>query len=217
MKRIIFFLIVSFSHCLIVHAGNIADVFTSMPDSIFPLLTVKNRSDMVDFYKNKMEAKVRNRLNSYARMDTLTDDYLRLTLSGASEAEMKLLQTEDSTEIICLIRSITAPVGDSQIQFFDKDWQRLEWVDAPLPATGEYFGEAVADSAAEETKVTLADVQRSIDDLRFVRIATGPGAPVFTFTLSVDELNRDEKKLARRHLRTLRYRWTGGRFVNVEQ
>lgn len=217
MKRIILFLIVSLSHCLIVHSENIADVFTSMPDSIFPLLTAKNRSDMVDFYKNKMEAKVRNRLNSYARMDTLTDDYLRLTLSGASEAEMKLLQTEDSTEIICLIRSITTPVGDSQIQFFDKDWQRLEWVDVPVPATGEYFGEAVADSVAEETTVTLADVQRSIDDLRFVRIATGPGDPVFTYTLSVDELNRDEKKLAWRHLRTLRYRWTGSRFVNVEQ
>ena len=82
MKRIAFLLIFSFSHFLIF--AQMSDVFTSMPDTIFPLLTERNRHDMVDFYQNKMEAKVRNRFNDYARLDTLTQTYLRLTLSKST-------------------------------------------------------------------------------------------------------------------------------------
>ena len=207
MKRIIFFLIFSFSHFLFVHCENISDVFTAMPDSVFKLLTQKNRRDMLDFYNNHMEAKVRNRLNDYAQLDTLTDDYLRLRLSGSSSAEMKLLQTEDSVTIIALVRSITTPVADSRVQFFNTDWQPLYWLELPIPTTADFFVEA-PDSVARD----LAFAQRSIDDLRFVSVSIDPMEPVFTFTLSIDELNSDEKKLARRFLRSLRFRWTGSAF-----
>lgn len=210
MKRIIFFLIFSFSHFLFVHCENISEVFTSMPDSIFPLLTEKNRRDMVDFYNNRMEAKVRNRLNDYVQLDTLTDDFMRLTLSAASAAEMKLLQTEDSVEIICLIQSVTSPVKDSRVKFYSKDWQRLYWLEMPTPETTAFFAES-PDSVTRD----LRFAQRSIDDLRFVSISIDPAEPIFTFILSVEELEREQKTIARRYLRSLRYRWTGSRFEIV--
>ncbi|MBO4613176.1 MAG: DUF3256 family protein [Bacteroidaceae bacterium] len=207
MKRIILILIFSFSHFL-TFAQPMSEVFTVMPDSILPLLTQKNRRDMVDFYNNYMEAKVRNRLNDYVQLDTLTPDYLRLRLSTVSMAEMKLLQTEDSLQVICLIQSITSPVRDSRITFYDKNWQRLNWVEMPKPETADFFSPA-PDSVA--TDLTFA--QRSIDDLRFVEVKADPCEPVFILTLTDSELNIDEKKLARRFLRSLRYRWTGSGFV----
>ena len=89
MKRLVFlsfiFIILN-GQWSMVNGENISDVFTAMPDSIFPLLTAKNRHDMVDFYKNKMEAKVRNRLGDYALLFDFVkrlngDSNLRFTLT----------------------------------------------------------------------------------------------------------------------------------------
>jgi hypothetical protein len=55
--------------------------------------------------------------------------------------------------------------------------------------------------------------QRSIDDLRLVDVAVSPDEPVFTLTLSVEELAQDEKKVARKYVVPVRYRWTGISFV----
>ena len=187
---------------------DIKDVFTAMPDSIFPLLTAKNRHDMVDFYENKMEAKVRNRLGDYALLDTLAEGYLKLTPSKASTVEMKLMETDDSMTVVCLIQTVKAPVQDSSVKFYDNEWRRLYWLELPIVETADFFGE-VPDSVAQEMKF----VQRSIDDLRLIAVSVSPDEPVFTMQLAVDELAKEEKKIAGRHLLSVRYRWTGKDFV----
>lgn len=191
-----------------VHSESISVVFTSMPDSIFPLLTSKNRHDMVDFYNNKMEAKVRNRLGDYALLDTLTEGYLKLTPSKSSTIEMKLMETDDSTAIVCLIQTVKAPVSDSSVKFYDSEWRRLHWLELPMAETAEFFNE-IPDSVAHEMKF----VQQSIDDLRLIAVSVSPDEPVFTMQLAVDELAKEEKKIAKRHLVSVRYRWTGRDFV----
>jgi len=209
-------MVLSFASCPLAYAqsstfnlqSSISDVFTSMPDSIFPLLTERNRHDMVDFYQNHMEAKVRNRFNDYARLDTLTQSYLRLTLSKSSTAEMKLLETSDSVTVICLIQTLVAPGRDSRVAFYNTQWQRLYWLELPVPATADFFA-ASPDSVAHDVDFA----QRSLDDLRLVEVTVSPSEPLFTLTLSVDELAEDEKKLSRRYLRPLRYRWTGNEFA----
>lgn len=188
----------------IVHGENIADVFTTMPDSILPLLTDKGRRDMVDFYNNKMEAKVRNRFGDYAQLDTLGEQYLRLTLTKVSTMEMRLLETSDSTTLVCLIQTVAAPARESRVQFYDTTWKLQHWVDLPVPATADFFD-------GQEDSLQL--VQRSIDDLRLVEVTASPTEPVLTFTLAIQELNKEEKKLAAQHLHALRYRWTGTEFV----
>ena len=210
----------------IAHCETIADVFTAMPDSIFSLLTAKNRKDMVDFYNNKMEAKVRNRLNDYAQLDTLTDQYLRLTLSQSSEATMRLLTTNDSTLILCLVQTVTKPIRDSRVRFYDSQWRQLSSVNLPTPATADFFSNQPLFPAEEDEEETDSlplpareglreGPQRSIDDLRLVEVCVSPDEPVFELRLATDELAEDEKKVARRYVRPVRYRWTGSQFVSV--
>ena len=231
-KRILllltFILIIVNCPLSIAHCENISDVFTTMPDSIYPLLTAKNRKDMVDFYNNKMEAKVRNRLNDYARLDTLTNQYLHLTPSPSSEVVMRLLETSDSTMLICLVQTVTKPIRDSRVKFYDSQWRQLSSVSLPTPATADFFSNQPLPPMEEDEEDTdsaplpdregqgeslLLLAQRSIDDLRLVDIAVSPDEPVFTLTLSVDELAQDEKKVARKYVVPVRYRWTGISFV----
>ena len=211
MKRIAVFLFFLQFSFFTLRSQTMSEVFQSMPDSILPLLTERNRHDMVDFLSNTMEAKVRNRLNDYVKLDTLTDDYLRLTLSKSSMREIKLLQAKDNSPVVCLIQTVLTPVPDSSVRFYSADWQPLAGIEFPKPATPTFFSE-VPDSLSRE--VGLA--QRSIDDLRFVKVTTVPGEAVFTLTLSPAELERDAKELVSRFIRVLRYRWNGSRFVSEQ-
>ena len=219
MKRIVLSLLILHSSLFTLHmfAQNMSEVFLSMPDTLLPLLTERNRHDMIDFYGNHMEAKVRNRLNDYVRLDTLTDDYLHLTLSKVGVAEMKLLQTLDSMTIVCLIRTVAAPARDSQVEFYDTHWARLYWLHFPSPDAGSFFNStpSAAPEVTEGTAISdsLSFVQRSIDDLRLVEITASPDSPVFTLHIATDQLDKDEKRLARRFVHPLRYRWTGSDFV----
>lgn len=218
-KRILllltFILIIVNCPLSIAHCENISDVFTTMPDSIYPLLTAKNRKDMVDFYNNKMEAKVRNRLNDYARLDTLTNQYLHLTPSPSSEVVMRLLETSDSTMLICLVQTVTKPIRDSRVKFYDTKWQRLATIKFPEPATADFFKASLlsphdgGENPEQQALPLMGEVERALDDLRLVDIAVSPDEPVFTLTLSVDELAQDEKKVARKYVVPVRYRWTG--------
>lgn len=222
MKRIVLLLLVLhfslFTHHLF--AQSMSEVFQAMPDTLLPLLTERNRHDMIDFYGNHMEAKVRNRMNDYARLDTLTEDYLHLTLSKVGVAEMKLLQTEDSMTIVCLIRTVEAPARDSQVEFYDTRWTRLHWLQFPVPDAASFFNSALSDAPdvteGTATADSLSFVQRSIDDLRLVEVTALPDAPVFTLHVATDQLDKDEKRLARRFVHPLRYRWTGSEFVRYQ-
>ena len=182
--------------------------FLSMPDSLLPLLTERNRQDLLDFYQNNMEAKVRNRMNSYVRLDTLTDDYLRLTLSTVSSLQMKQLQTTDSMTIVCMVRTVAAPARDSQVEFYDTAWRRLYWLELPVPQTSDYF-----DQAPDSVARMMEFAQRSVDDLRLVDVTIEPNQPVFTLQIATDELAEDEKKVAHRLVHHIRYRWTGNEFA----
>lgn len=208
MKKLVVFLIFAFTQCIYVHCESITNVFMAMPDSLFPLLTEKNRHDMIDFYNNHMEAKVRNQLNDYARLDTLTDSYIHLTLSKASTAEMKLLQTDDSMQVVALIQTVSAPAKDSRIRFFNTQWQQLYWLELPTASVHDFFAQP-ADSVARE----MDFAQRSVDDIRLIEVAVSPSEPLFTLSIALDELEAEEKKLAHRYVRSLRYRWTGTEFI----
>ena len=185
--------------------------FLSMPDSLLPLLTERNRQDLLDFYQNNMEAKVRNRMNSYVRLDTLTDDYLRLTLSTVSSLQMKQLQTTDSMTIVCMVRTVAAPARDSQVEFYDTAWRRLYWLELPVPRTSDYF-----DQAPDSVARMMEFAQRSVDDLRLVDVTIEPNQPVFTLQIATDELAEDEKKVAHRLVHHIRYRWTGNEFAPMD-
>lgn len=108
-----------------VAAQNMRTLFVGMPDSIIPLLTATNRADCVDFIDAGMRAQVNNRLNGKSELLQLTDDYLKLKMTGHSSLEMKLLPRTDGDTLICIIRTVCAEASNSIITFYSKDWKEL--------------------------------------------------------------------------------------------
>lgn len=100
-------------------------LFVNMPDSLLPLLTAVNRADCIDFLESNMQAKVENRFGKTSEMTALTKDYINLQITPSSTWQMKMLPVNDSTQVICVVSTVCAPVCDSDIRFYDTQWNVL--------------------------------------------------------------------------------------------
>ncbi len=211
MKKLIFLIFAVQASFVALAQSRVADLFVSMPDSVMSLLTERNRKDMVDFYNNNIQARLRNRLNEYVELDTLTDEYLHLTLSEASDAEIRLLPTADSLPpLVCLIRTVSARSRDSRVEFYDTCWHRLPWLQLPRPAVSDFFA-VIPDSVAQMAGFAI----RAVSDLPLVEIKTTQGEPIFTLSLSLAELPEEERKAVLPLMHPVRYRWTGRDFKQL--
>ena len=133
-KNILLILLSCFS--LSMMAQDMKSVFIAMPDSITPLLTKVNKEDCVDFLDSNMKAEVTNRFGKTAEMKVLTDDYVLMQTSSVGTLEMKLLSVNDSTKVVCMVKTVCAPICDSDIRFYASDWSKeldeKEFLQSPI-------------------------------------------------------------------------------------
>lgn len=107
------------------------DVFSQMPDTLLPYLSQNNKLDMMDFMESGMTADIVNGFDEHTCMTTLTDDYIRISLSPASSIEMKLLSTDkmlpDSADcILCMVRTVGTVQKSSTVRFYTSKWTEIK-------------------------------------------------------------------------------------------
>ena len=191
-------------------AQDMKSVFVSMPDSIAPLLTKVNKEDCVDFLAYNMKAEVKNRFGGATELKVLTDDYLFLQTTANSSMEMKLLPINDSTKVVCVIKTVCSSACDSEVHFYSSDWkQKLITTDYMSKPEGDVFFLPV-DSADEEyalirkeANVHLMKVSLSKEDVSLTFIYTTP-----------DYLNKENKEKLEPYLRKepVVLKWQEGKF-----
>lgn len=107
-----------------------ADLFTSAPQNVFPLLDQNTRLDMVDYYKNGMSTPSQNSLDGRSLITEMTPASLTVKMTDSSAMQIMELKGSKGT-VVALISTVATPGLDSNIKFFDSDWK-------PLP-TESYF------------------------------------------------------------------------------
>ena len=203
--------------CLMVQAGyaqKMRDVFVAMPDSVMPYLTKVNKADCIDFIDSKMRAIVKNRLDNQCEMTRLTDDYTQMKLSKGYILEMKLLPVNDSTKIICMIRTLGDSLKQfSNIHFFTSDWKQELKRDKyiTLPKLSEYMAQR-PDTISEEKYDRLTE---KIDI--FLQSAAFDNDGNLAFTLNIGEMNRDDRNEVSPFVKNpLTYNWRNNAFLKKD-
>jgi hypothetical protein len=115
------------------YGQNALECWKAMPDTLLPYLDANNRTELVDRYdisqkaddKGNLNTSVTNRLKGTTRLDTLTENYLRLTLNERATWEMKLLTTDDHDFVIATSMTVTGESADSKVSLFSRDWKHL--------------------------------------------------------------------------------------------
>ena len=191
-------------------AQDMKSVFISMPDSIAPLLTKVNKEDCVDFLAYDMKAEVKNRFGGVTELKVLTDDYLFLQTTVNSSMEMKLLPVNDSTKVVCMIKTVCSSACDSEVHFYSSDWkQKLMTTDYLSKPEGDVFFLPVDSSDEEyalirkEANVHLMKASLSKEDVSLTFIYTTP-----------DYLNKENKEKLEPYLRKepVVLKWQEGKF-----
>ena len=191
-------------------AQDMKSIFISMPDSIAPLLTKVNKEDCVDFLAYDMKAEVKNRFGGVTELKVLTDDYLFLQTTANSSMEMKLLPVNDSTKVVCMIKTVCSSACDSEVHFYSSDWkQKLMTTDYLSKPEGDMFFLPVDSSDEEyalirkEANVHLLKASLSKEDVSLTFIYT-----------TLDYLNKENKEKLEPYLRKepVVLKWQEGKF-----
>ena len=205
-------LLISFSvFCAIsAFAQNMKTVFVAMPDSVTPLLTKINREDCIDFLDSQMKAEVTNRLGGKTEMKVLTEDYVFLQMTPNSTLEMKLLPVNDSTKVLCMVKTVCASTCNSEIKFYASDWSKEldagDFLSKPSPDAFFLPDDTLSEEDAlirKKADMHLMKASLSKDDTSLAFVYTTP-----------DYLNKEDKEKLLLHLRKepVVLRWSNRRF-----
>lgn len=203
-------IIVSMFCAMSAMAQDMKSVFVAMPDSIAPLLTKVNREDCIDFLASNMKAEVTNRFGHTAEMKVLTDDYTYVQTSSASAMELKLLPVNDSTKVICMVKTVCSSACDSDIRFYTSDWK--EELEAgkcfQMPKAEDFF---LPNDTLSEEDVLI----RQKADMHLMKASLSKDDASLTFIYTTPEyLNEEDKEKLLPHLRKepVVLRWQEGKF-----
>lgn len=170
-------------------AQTMKELFLAMPDSVAPLLTEVNRADCVDFLDSNMKAVVKNRFDQPSELKVLTEDYLQLQMTATSMLEMKLLPLNDSVKVVCMVRTVSPTAEDSEVLFYDAEWNRLPAERfLQLPIEDDFYLSSVTQ---DDEYVML----RKKADIYAVKMSLSSDAAIISFVYTTPKyLNEEDKE-----------------------
>ena len=209
MQRILL-IVLTFFCAMPMVAQDMKSVFIAMPDSIAPLLTQVNKEDCVDFLDSNMKAEVTTRFGGTAEMKVLTEDYVFLQTTPSSTLEMKLLPVNDSTKVVCMVKTVCASACDSEIHFYTSDWKGKMAVGDFLQKPEQEAFYLPNDSVTEESVLI-----RKKADMHLMKVSLSKEDASLTFIYTTpDYLNKEDKKQMLRYLNPnpVVFQWKDGKF-----
>ena len=108
-------------------AKTIRDLFASEPNNIFMLLSNRTRLDMLDYYDSGQKVAASNRLSgndTSSQLIDVTENSISLQLTDATRIAM-LLYKQGNDSVVAVVRTALLPAPDSQIAFYDPNWNLL--------------------------------------------------------------------------------------------
>ena len=178
------------------------EVWIDMPDSITMYLTKSMRTELADYVDMKVSAATKNAIGDTARIDTLTSDYIAITLSESSKLEMKLLP-KDGSNIICMVRTYYGTAAESIISFWQLDWQQLPDISMPALENIELIKKPDSLSVTEFNKI------KAMISPKMIEMRLSPDDNSLLLSYSLPDVNKEDSELIKSILVQKKINWNG--------
>lgn len=178
------------------------EVWIDMPDSITMYLTKSMRTELADYVDMKVSAATKNAIGDTVRIDTLTSDYIAITLSESSKLEMKLLP-RDGSNIICMVRTYYGTAAESIISFWQLDWQQLPDISMPALANIELIKKPDSLSVTEFNKI------KAMISPKMIEMRLSPDDNSLLLSYSLPDVNKEDSELIKSILVQKKINWNG--------
>ncbi len=206
IRRILTILLICVAASGSAYAEDLRTLFLNMPDSIMPTLTRSDRMDFLDFKDIGMKARATNKLGGESVMTELSERMLSVTTSGSGKVDMVLLPRKNGSNLICIIKTVTARYDDSRLEFYNEDWTP---VDAKKLIKLPRFDDYLTREALRQDSLSYF---KKLSILRLQSITAVENALEFRYT-SLDYIDEDADRY-RSWIKSdpIIYTWTGKRF-----
>lgn len=206
IRRILTILLICVAASGSAYAEDLRTLFLNMPDSIMPTLTRSDRMDFLDFKDIGMKARATNKLGGESVMTELSERMLSVTTSGSGKVDMVLLPRKNGSNLICIIKTVTARYDDSRLEFYNENWTP---VDAKKLIKLPRFDDYLTREALRQDSLSYL---KKLSILRLQSITAVENALEFRYT-SLDYIGEDADRY-RSWIKSdpIIYTWTGKRF-----
>lgn len=178
------------------------EVWIDMPDSITMYLTKSMRTELADYVDMKVSAATKNAIGDTVRIDTLTSDYIAVTLSESSKLEMKLLP-KNGSNIICMVRTYYGTAAESIISFWQLDWQQLPDISMPALENIELIKKPDSLSVTEFNKI------KAMISPKMIEMRLSPDDNSLLLSYSLPDVNKEDSELIKSILVQKKINWNG--------
>lgn len=174
------------------YAQKIDRLFVNMPDEIIPTLTKNMRLELIEYFKvNKVDT-IKDLFQNDAymlRYDSVNQS-VDLKITPNATLSVKLFATKAKLDtisyVVGVIQTVCGPVCSSQINFYDKNWNKIK-LNFVQPSASDWL----TDKSAEKEGIKIANVFKT----SFVEFDFGSGMNELILLNHSDELLTVEDKL----------------------
>ena len=212
MKRFLILLVSCVLTSFVQAQVSMRDVWLSMPDSILPYLNRSLRMEHLDFVNMHVKSEVKNLLHENGVLDTLTNDFASYYLPQSSSLELKLLTAADSSQVICMVKTVMAPEAESEVKFFNTSWQPLaDDYGLPLHLSEGEILKQFTHQPADMANDRFDELCKMIDPV-MLSASLSASSPVITLCLSTPVLTKQELDEVSVIAKQISFKWDGIRF-----
>ncbi|MGN0222648.1 MAG: DUF3256 family protein [Muribaculaceae bacterium] len=133
-------------------ARTAADFFVAMPESVLPLFNDTERQDMIDYYRYGSERRTPNNFGGTSRVVSESETVLTVSVAENSQMQVAVIASKSDT-IVAVISTVSLPVQDARIDFYDRNWQPLRRQPVAMPEFTDWF---TKDGEAHVADISLA-------------------------------------------------------------
>lgn len=170
----------------------IRQVIRSIPDNIVPYLNENQREEMATMLETCDTVSVTNAFNGTTTVDSISDDFVRIKLNQVKELQIKLLGVKDSTSTICLVQTISMPIKESVVNFFDTSWTPITpKIDLPDPKDANSLKAMFIQKPNEMDEDTFKELSGYIDPIIIYADVSKAGETI-TYGVSLPFVNKDK-------------------------
>ncbi|PTL25053.1 hypothetical protein C3V39_10030 [Prevotella sp. oral taxon 820] len=202
IKQLFIFILLFIAINNTLYAKSMKDLWLTMPDSIIPYLNANDRLQFIDYNDLHVQATVTNKLQGECKMDTLTSNYVHVSLTPCSSIEMRLLPYANNDSILCVVKTYGDENKESQIYFYDQNWTLL-----PINVA------QISSPSVTESKLTsFTNDSTYISDPVMIWMSLDINDDILVIHRSVTMVTNTEKKDINTNLLQTTIKWNGKTF-----
>jgi len=196
-------------------------VIGELPEQIAPYLNAAQRAELAHDAELRLANKqggtaeqdtmlvVKNVLEGKTGVDSISDDFVRIVLTEATDLQVRLLPYSDSTNVFCVVKTICVPMKESEVTFYDESWKKIDSAFG-LPNSTDVDGlldmfvlrpDTMNEDEYNELRSWLDPVVFNVDASK----ADG----CLRFELGVPVVPSDKKETIKAILRPILFKWNG--------